>query len=126
MRRPSAIAIALLLIMSITACKKENEENLINKQGGPAPCDTTNMKFSINILSILQSNCFSCHGNGQTNGGINLNDYNNIKLQIDNRNLLNAIKHAPGFTPMPQGLPQLSACDLNKITAWINSGASDN
>ena len=52
----------------MTACKKENEETLINKQGGPGVCDTANMKYTVNVLPIIQNNCYSCHGNGQGEG----------------------------------------------------------
>jgi cytochrome c553 len=124
--RNCIILTGFLFMLSIAACKKENEENLINKQGGASLCDTINMKYSTNILPVIQANCYSCHGNGQTEGGINLEGYNNLKIQVNNNHLLNVIKHAPGFTPMPQGLPKLSACDISKIEAWINSGANDN
>ncbi|MEO6329452.1 MAG: hypothetical protein ABIO55_10980 [Ginsengibacter sp.] len=122
----SAAGIGLIIILSITACKKENEENLINKHGGPVLCDTTNMKYSLNVLPILQNNCYSCHGNGQLEGGINLDGYNNLKIQVTNNNLINAITHAPGYTPMPNGLPKLPSCDISKIDAWIKSGAPNN
>jgi hypothetical protein len=126
MKRYPAIVIGLIFIINLTACKKENEENLINKQGGPAICDTANVKFSVNVLPIIQSNCYSCHGNGEVQGGVNLSGYTNIKIRVDNNDLINAITHAPGYSPMPQGLPQLSSCNINIIRAWIINGASDN
>ena len=115
-----------VIILTFTACKKENEENLINKQGGPAACDTSDMKYATDVLSILQTNCYECHGNGLSQLGVNFDTYDNTKKQIDNNNLINAIKHTAGFTPMPFGKPKLSSCDIDKIQAWINNGAPNN
>jgi len=115
-----------VIILTFTACKKENEENLINKQGGPAACDTSDMKYAANVLPILQNNCYSCHGNGVVTAGVSLDGYANVKQKVDANLLINVITHAPGYPAMPYGLPQLSACDINKIKAWVNTGAPDN
>lgn len=124
MRRYFVTGIGLIALL-FASCKKENEEDLI-KQNGSVLCDTADMKYSVNILPVIQSNCYSCHGNGLSEGGISLNSYSDIKIQVENKRLINAITHAPGYSPMPQGLPKLSACDINKISAWINRGAPDN
>ena len=120
------IFFAVIITFTFTACKKENEENLI----GPVVCDTANMKYATNILPILVSNCYECHGNGLSQqgpgGAVNFDTYVNTKKQIDNNNLINAIKHTAGFTPMPFGKPMLSSCDIDKIQAWINNGAPNN
>ncbi len=126
MRRSSVTMIGLILILNMTACKKENEETLINEQGGLALCDTVNMKFSLNILPIIKNNCYSCHGFGQVQLGVNFDTYDNIKAQVDNQKLINVIKHSAGYKAMPLGLPRLSSCNVNKIQAWINKGAPDN
>ena len=120
------VVIALLFVVNIISCKKENEETLINKQGGPGICDTLNTKYSLNILPIIQNNCYSCHGNGQSEGGITLDGHNNLKIQADNNNLVGVITHTPGYPQMPEGLPQLSDCDINKIKNWVSHGAPDN
>ncbi|MEP6596583.1 MAG: hypothetical protein ABJA71_11590 [Ginsengibacter sp.] len=115
-----------MIILTFTACKKENEENLINKQGGPAPCDTSDMKYTADIKPILVLRCYSCHGNGLEQIGVNFDTYANVKKQVDNNKLINVIKHTPGYTPMPFGLPKLSSCEIDKIQDWINNGARDN
>jgi mono/diheme cytochrome c family protein len=120
------LCVMAVIILTFTACKKENEENLVNQQGGPAVCDTSDMKYAANVLPILQSNCYSCHGNGSTEGGISLDGYSNVKQKVDANLLINVITHAPGYPAMPNGLPKLSDCDINKIKAWVNLGALDN
>ncbi len=126
MRRSYAIGMGLMIILNLTACKKENEETLIKDQGGIPTCDTVNMKYAVNILPIIQNNCYSCHGNGQQQNGVSLDSYAKVKTQVSNDNLINVITHAPGYPPMPDGLPQLSDCDINKIRDWISTGAPNN
>jgi len=92
----------------------------------PQQCDTVNMKYSTDILPILTSNCYSCHGNGNITEGINLDGYTNVKSYVNNGYLIGAVTHAGGFTPMPYNAPKLSNCEINKIKAWVNSGAPDN
>ncbi len=126
MRKFLFIIAGMLLSLNMISCKKENEEDLINKQGGQPGCDTTNIKYSVNVLPIIQNNCYSCHGNGEAEGGVNLDGYSKLRIHVDNNHLVNTITHAPGYPPMPQGSPQLSACDINIIKAWINNGSLDN
>ena len=120
------LCVSAVIILTLAACKKENEEHL----RGPVVCDTTNIKYAANILPILVANCYECHGNGQSQEGpggpVNFDSYSGTKKQVDNNNLINAIKHTAGFTPMPFGKPMLSACDIDKIQAWINNGAPNN
>lgn len=121
------LCVAAVFILSLAACKKENEEALIKKQGGNV-CDTTNVTYSADVSSILQSNCYSCHStsSGIINVNVNFEGYSNVKMQVDNNNLISAITHAPGYTPMPYNLPKLSDCNINIIRAWINGGAPNN
>ena len=126
MRTRFMLSATAVIILTFTACKKENEENLINQQGGPIACDTSDMQYAANVLPILQNNCYTCHGNGSTEGGISLDGYSNVKQKVDANLLINVIIHAPGYPAMPNGLPKLADCDINKIKAWVNRGAPNN
>lgn len=112
-------------LVSITSCSKSNEEDL-SSGGNPTGCDTVNMQYSADVLPVLQNNCYGCHGNGGAAGGVNLDDYDHVKIQADNGALIGTITHASGYVPMPLNLPQLSDCDINKIMSWINNGALNN
>jgi hypothetical protein len=116
------------IILIFSSCKKENEETLINKQGGPAACDTSNIQYTNNVVAILINNCYECHNrsNGINEAGVNLGIYANVKSLVDNGFIIGVITHAPGYPPMPDGRPKLSDCDINKIKAWINTGAPNN
>jgi Cytochrome C oxidase, cbb3-type, subunit III len=113
------------IIMLIIGCSKTSEDQL---QTPPvaSECDTANMSYSTDVEPILQANCYSCHGNGNVDGGITLDSYANLKSFADNGVLIGVITHAAGYPPMPEDGPKLSDCDINKIKDWINRGAINN
>ncbi|MCY7422040.1 MAG: hypothetical protein LH478_09915 [Chitinophagaceae bacterium] len=118
-------AVVFFSAIIFIACTKENEEDLQPKINQPL-CDTVNMMFTKDVLPIITLNCYSCHGNGQMQGGMNLDGYIRIKRQVDNNQLINVIRHSPGYAQMPQGQPKLAQCDIDKIEAWIRRGALNN
>jgi len=96
-------------------------------------CNDTNVRYSVEIKSILDANCISCHNGTASVSGIDLYDYEIIsKLALDNKftygTLLSAVLHKGGAPFMPQSNPQLQLqdCDINKIAAWVYHGAPDN
>lgn len=94
-------------------------------------CDTINVRFSIEVKSILDANCKSCHNGTASISGINLYDYKTISsLALDGQftygTLLSAIMHKGGAPEMPQGEPMLDDCTINKIAAWVHANAPDN
>ena len=112
----------LLLSGLVFSCTKKNEEEL----GTGTVCDTNNMTYTANIKPILQNYCFSCHGNGLSENGINFDTYAGVKAVADNGRLVGAITHAAGYAPMPQSAPKLSDCNINRIKDWVNHGAANN
>jgi cytochrome c553 len=128
MRRVFLPLLALFVISSfmIISCSKDNEADLSNPGGGGSTCDTVNMKYTANILPIISGNCYSCHGNGNVNGGVSLDSYAKLKTQADNGNLIGVTTHAAGYPAMPEGGAKLSDCDINKIKSWINNGTQNN
>src|SRR5215207_9755076 len=98
------------------ACSKKNEEEL----NGSTTCNSDNMTYAANIKPILQSFCFSCHGNGLSQNGVNFDTYAGVKAVADNGKLVGVISHAPGFPPMPQSAAKLSDCNINRIKDWVN------
>ena len=89
-------------------------------------CDTVDVTYSGTVLPLLQERCFTCHSAAANMGSITLEGFNNLKTLIDNGRFLGAIRHEPGFTPMPQNAGMLPDCQIMKIEAWINSGAENN
>ncbi|HEY2726873.1 MAG TPA: hypothetical protein VGI61_06845 [Parafilimonas sp.] len=96
-------------------------------------CDTTVVRYSVEIKSILDANCKTCHDENGANtiSGFNLYDYSTISsLALDGQftygTLLSAVMHVGGAPFMPQSGGQLDQCDMNKIAAWVHNGAPDN
>jgi len=86
------------------------------------------MKYSADVVPILEANCYRCHGNGSNtgSGGIILEGYNNLIPYVIDQRFYGNITHAPGYIPMPFDGGKLSDCDINKIKSWLDHGALDN
>ena len=94
-------------------------------------CDTTDVRYSVEIKAILDANCKPCHNGTASISGFDLYDYSTISgLALDGQftygTLLSAVMHEGGAPIMPQDGPMLQDCDINKIAAWVHSGAPNN
>jgi hypothetical protein len=116
---------AVISVGVAISCTKQSDDVLKAENGGGS-CDTTGMRYSLDVLPILEANCYNCHANGIVNGGVSLDGYRNVVLQVQNGKLVPAITHAPGVIPMPFDGGKLSDCNIAKIEAWINEGSPDN
>jgi len=128
-RVPLLPLVPLISVLLLAGCAKTSMDKLIADQGGGSvTCDTAQMKYSVDIIPILQAHCYLCHGSGSTggSGGILLDGYANIKQWIDKGYVLPNIRHEPGFNAMPFQMAMLDSCTINKIADWINQGAPDN
>jgi hypothetical protein len=91
-------------------------------------CDTTNITFTYSVQPILENHCYGCHSNKTYTSGssIKLEDYNDVKIMVDNGYLLGAITHSKGYFPMPKSSPKIEDCKINVIRMWIEAGSPDN
>ena len=90
-------------------------------------CDTTNIKYSTDVVGILSANCYACHSGAATaSGGRKLDTHANLMNFVISGQLAKAITHSPGATPMPYNQPKMQACNIKKILGWINDGAPNN
>ena len=111
-------------VLYLTGCSKASEDKL---SGGNNTCDTTNVKYSTQVVAILQANCYECHqGAGAANSGIDLGNYTKFKVHVDNGDVESAVTHTGNVTPMPYLRPKLPDCEVNTIVAWIHQGAQNN
>ncbi len=108
--------------LMISSCYYDVEEELYPSGN----CDTENMSFSQDVMPVFNQNCNICHATGVEQGNIILDTYEDVLPHLTNGALLGSIRHDNGFEPMPQGQPQLSACTIEKIAAWIADGAPNN
>lgn len=112
-----------LALFALGGCYYDVEEQLY----GAGSCDTANVTYSVTIRGIIATyNCNSCHDAAAPNGNVILSTYAGVKTVASSGQLLGAITHSPGFSPMPQGFPKMSDCDIRKVKAWVDSGAPQN
>jgi hypothetical protein len=124
------IKLCLLVIIigtfSIIGCKKDNEETLYGK----IVCDTTAVKYSTDIVKIMNANCNTCHAKSIakiSGGGTVLDSYIDVKNYADiNGTLIGSVKQDGSASNMPKGAAKLSDCDIDKIDRWILNGAPNN
>lgn len=125
MRKFLSTVIIIISITWFTGCYYDKE---VVPPPGAATCDTTHMTYSGDIVSIFNNNgCFGCHTGPAGESGVNLNTHSGASTVVKDGRLLEAITWSgPPDTHMPQGGKKLSACEIAKITAWINEGAPNN
>lgn len=114
-----AMGLAGAILFYFPSCSKESADRLAGA------CDTTNVSYA-QIVSILQSNCYVCHNGANSFSGIDLTTYDDLRVQVDNGDLVNAVSHTGNVTPMPYQLPMLPSCEVNTIAAWVHQGAPNN
>jgi len=59
------IVLATSMVIWMVSCTKESADKL---EGSNNTCDTTNVSYNTGVVPILQANCYSCHGTGNTGG----------------------------------------------------------
>jgi hypothetical protein len=106
-------------------------------------CNTQNMSYSQNVVPILKSNCYKCHGSGNSVGsyGHLLDNYDTLTKYYTARTipivivpgdttLISALEgyitHTPGFLAMPYMDGKLDTCAIKQIQAWITQGFPNN
>lgn len=112
---------AVLLMLS--SCYKDNEEDLYKNYYSQNQCDTSNVSFASDIMPIIQGNCATtgCHVQGGAGPGIFVN-YNGLMEKVNSGTFEQRVlidKNMPPAAP-------LSVCQQNLIRAWLNAGAPNN
>ncbi|MFC4230786.1 hypothetical protein ACFOW1_02715 [Parasediminibacterium paludis] len=126
MRRFTMIALAIITVCIWAGCTYKKE--VTDMATLPiVTCDTTNVRYSVEIVGILSANCYSCHAAPASFGGGNiLSTYNNLKPYANSNLLYHVVNQTPGYDPMPKGAAKLVSCDIAKIRTWIRNGAPNN
>jgi len=112
----------LIPLLSFSACYYDVEETLY----AGLECETESVQYSDEIRLILDNSCMICHNAASNFGNIKLETYEQVVQRVEDGRLLGAIRHESGFSPMPQGNPKLSDCQIAQIEAWIDEGYPQN
>jgi mono/diheme cytochrome c family protein len=119
----SGIVIASVLW---TSCYYDKEA-LIYPPDSLGNCDTTAVTYSVQVSAVLNAYCLSCHsGTAVSGGGIKLDTYNSVLVQVNNGKLMKAIQHEAGASAMPKGSAKLSECNIAIVRTWVRNGAPNN
>jgi hypothetical protein len=118
------IAVCIFSIFFVS-CYYDNEEALY-----PAlttSCDTTNVTFSVTVVSLLNNSCYSCHSNNTAaamGNNIRLQDYADVKAR--NVAVAGSMKHTGSYSPMPKNGGMVNSCSINQFDIWVRNGMLNN
>lgn len=104
-----------------------------SETGGSA--GATKVAYSSGVGTILEQNCVSCHSGDRPKEGIDVSSFANVMKggehgpivvagKSDESVLYKAVT-GNGAKKMPPGDKSLSQEDIDKIKAWIDSGAAE-
>ncbi len=118
----------------MTAAQKALIANWINKgaknyvcNANYGKCDTTAVvSFATFVKPIMENRCQGCHSGTIPSGALNLSTYAQIKASALTPAFMGSMRKAADYSFMPKSGAALSACELNKIDAWIKRGALNN
>ena len=112
----------------------QNPVDTNNPQTGK-PCHPDTIYYSRDIQPILNANCAysGCHGQGSSQNGVNLSDYNSVITtgdvragNLDGSDLYEVITETdPDKVMPPPPNTRLSAAEVAKIRTWILQGAKN-
>lgn len=89
-------------------------------------CTTSETPYSNGVKSIMTTYCYGCHSGSNPIGKIKLDSYSSVKASANNGSLYGSVSWLQGYSKMPEGLPKLDTCTINKIKNWVDNGAQDN
>lgn len=131
--RPAALAIGLASLLVNSACtySKADEDTPTPL---PLPCtiDAATVRYSVDIAPILATNCLKCHGQSvylSLGGGHNWDNFTQFQAEAADGTLVKVLEQKDANYQsiyMPRGSAKLSACDIERIKVWVESGAPQN
>lgn len=113
-----------LLLLSTSGCAYDSVEKLSTD---PQPCTPPDLvTYSQHISPLLTNNCRTCHNAAILTGGVNLEDFAEVKRRADSKQLFGVVNHEPGYAKMPKDGAKLSECNIALLKAWVDAGAPNN
>lgn len=115
----------LLSGMVVSSCYYDKESVLY--PATPSTCSTpATVSYGQHVLPILQAKCYGCHSGVAPGGNIAMGTWAADNAIAVNGKLYGSVSWAAGYQPMPLGASKLSACNLEVIKKWVESGAPNN
>lgn len=112
--------------VSVSSCYYDKEDLLYGGNNGPCTDTTGTISYTQKVVPMLQQYCYSCHTGNFPSGNKLMGTYAADKIMAQNGSLYGTINHSAGFSPMPQGMPKMSNCQIATIKKWIDTGMLNN
>ncbi len=104
------------LIVSLHSCYYDNEAYLY---GGGTVCADTTSSYTARLAPIINNNCVSCHGPGESPDLSTFTDVDTWKEEITCR-VVEGVTCSLGAKMPPSG--NLSTCDVEAFQRWQQNG----
>lgn len=117
-----SLLVISIVVLSMDSCYYDKADILL----GDVNCDSTAFTYSGQVEPILSQYCISCHNTNNSSGNVNLDNYQSVAAIAANGDLLCAINHENGCSPMPKNSAQLNICDRIVIELWVDDGYPNN
>jgi hypothetical protein len=119
------IVIICIFFLFFASCYYDNEEALYPVI--ETTCDTTNVTYSVTIVTMMNNNCYSCHSNktAAANGNnIPLENYSDVVA--NSGQITQSIKHTGSIPPMPKNGGKIKSCYITQWDIWVRNGMLNN
>jgi hypothetical protein len=105
-----------IVVLSQQSCYYDNEAYLYS---GGTTCTDTTFTYTNRLAPIINNNCVSCHGPGESPDLSTFTDVNTWKEEITCR-VVEGVTCSLGAKMPPSG--NLSTCDVEAFTRWQQNG----
>lgn len=113
-------SVIVFLLLAGASCTYNKEEELYG-----LACDTSNVRYSVEVKNILNASCLGCHsGSASAGAGIKLDSYEDVKFYVEQNMFIESMTRQNNY--MPKGAPRLSSCKIEQIKSWIKKGGPNN
>lgn len=122
----------LLLVTAMSSCYNDKYDKLYPAPAIKPVCDTTAVSFKTDLVPIINTYCAlasGCHSSSDhASSGLDFSTYAGFQVTATQDELINDINFTPSarYHSMPLNLPKMPACEISKMTAWVNQGARNN
>ena len=116
MKALTTILSLLAFLLSLDSCYYDNEAYLY---GSGTTCADTTYTYTARLAPIINNNCVSCHGPGESPDLSTFTDVNTWKEQIACR-VVEGVTCSLGAKMPPSG--NLNTCDVEAFLRWQQNG----
>ncbi len=111
----------LAMFVFVYSCQKNSTSTTTNNN---YDCSQS-YSYTTDIAPILNASCAlaGCHNASSRQAGYDFSSYTAAKSYSSKINaIIGSLNYSSGYKAMPQGLPQLSTTNIQKIYCWYANG----